>query len=116
MRRRLGGRLSDVLRDDVVVVGSGPMGIVTALELANAGTSVTLVETGLHRFGKAIQRLSDADSRDADYCHVAKHLAVRRQVGGTSNLWGGRCVPFDPIDFSPRPVMPDALWPVSYAE
>ena len=26
----------------------------------------------------------------------------RVSFGGTSGIWGGRCVPFDPIDFEPR--------------
>jgi choline dehydrogenase-like flavoprotein len=52
----------------------------------------------------------------ADPWHVPSELSVRRQLGGTSALWGGRCVPFDPIDFEPRPAVPDALWPVAYEE
>ncbi len=31
-------------------------------------------------------------------------------------MWGGRCVPFDPIDFRPRPQVGDARWPLSYGE
>src|SRR5690606_1887221 len=46
---------------------------------------------------------------------VPLSLSTRRQVGGATNLWGGRCLPFDPIDFEPRPeVVGDAAWPVTY--
>jgi choline dehydrogenase-like flavoprotein len=41
-------------------------------------------------------------------------LATRRQLGGASNLWGGRCVPFDPIDFRPREIVGEARWPIDY--
>jgi choline dehydrogenase-like flavoprotein len=104
------------LEADVVVVGAGPMGIVTALELADRGHRILLVESGGRRYDAAVQRLSDAGTDGLDAYHVRKDLSVRRQLGGTSTLWGGRCVPFDPIDFEPRPVVPDALWPVSYDE
>ena len=99
---------------DAVVVGSGPMGIVVALELCEKGHRVLLVESGGVRFDRAAQNLARHAGNDA--WHVPTELAVRRQVGGTSATWGGRCVPFDPIDFEPRPAVPDALWPVRYEE
>ena len=43
-------------------------------------------------------------------------IAVSRQLGGTSNLWGGICLRFDPIDFVPRPGLVDARWPITYEE
>ena len=39
-----------------------------------------------------------------------------RQVGGTSNIWGGRSLPFDPWDFEVRSVTGAARWPISYEE
>lgn len=38
--------------------------------------------------------------------------AARRHI----NPWGGRCVPFDPIDFERRAAVSDAVWPVKYEE
>lgn len=103
-----------VLAAEVVVVGSGPMGIVVALELADTGHRVLLVESGGFKFDSAAQELSRRAG--ADPWHVPSELAVRRQLGGTSTTWGGRCVPLDPIDFEPRPAVPDDLWPVAYDE
>jgi choline dehydrogenase-like flavoprotein len=110
---------SDVAGDttlaaDVVVVGSGPMGIVVALELADAAHRVLVVESGGVKFDRAAQDLSSR--ADSDPWHVPSALAVRRQLGGATATWGGRCVPFDRIDFEPRPAVPDALWPVEYDE
>ena len=99
---------------DVVVVGAGPLGIVTALELADRGHTVALIESGGQAHDQTAQDLTRRAGRDA--YHVASDLAVRRQLGGTSTLWGGRCVPLDPIDFESRPVQPDALWRIPYEE
>ncbi|RYY53261.1 MAG: hypothetical protein EOO05_21235, partial [Chitinophagaceae bacterium] len=38
----------------------------------------------------------------------------RRQFGGASAAWGGRCLPFDPIDFEKRSWVADSGWPVSF--
>ena len=105
---------NSTLSADVVVVGAGPMGIVVGLELADKGHRVLLVESGEARFDQAAQELARQAGNDP--WHVPSALAVRRGIGGTSATWGGRCVPFDPIDFEPRPVVPDALWPVGYDE
>jgi choline dehydrogenase-like flavoprotein len=98
----------------VAVVGAGPAGIVVALELARAGHRVLLLESGGDAYDSEIQGLGD--SAGGDSLHVAMSLASRRQIGGATNLWGGRCVPFDPVDFDPREIVGDARWPVGYEE
>lgn len=101
---------------DVVVVGAGPIGIVTALELSGSGVRVALIESGLERRDHAAQQLSALDSGQDDYFHSRSELMVRRQVGGTTALWGGRCVKFDPIDFEDRPLTAQAPWPIGYED
>lgn len=102
------------IETDVVVIGSGPIGIATALELVGSGVRVALIESGLERNDPAAQALSTFDSRHGDYFHARSELTVRRQVGGTSALWGGRCLEFDPIDFEDRPITAQAPWPIGY--
>jgi choline dehydrogenase-like flavoprotein len=34
-----------------------------------------------------------------------------RRYGGTTAIWGGRCVPYDDIDFETRPYVPHSGWP-----
>jgi choline dehydrogenase-like flavoprotein len=115
MEHGIDGRGS--IEANVAVVGAGPMGIVTALELARGGIRVALVESGGMAPSPAEQRLSDwLLPENSDEPHVPANLAVRRQVGGTTATWGGRCVPFDPIDFKPRGIVPEPLWPVTYDE
>ena len=41
-------------------------------------------------------------------------IAVQRALGGTGALWGGRCVPFGPIDFEARAGVPHSGWPIGY--
>jgi hypothetical protein len=102
------------LETEVLVVGAGPAGIVLALELARSGHRVILVESGSGTFNPEVQRLGDVTREDP--WHVPASVATRRQFGGTSNLWAGRCVPMDPVDFEPRDLGSGARWPVSYEE
>jgi GMC oxidoreductase len=102
------------LEADVAIVGAGPAGIVLALEMASRRHTVLLIESGGLGFDSEVQRLGDTEGGDER--HVAMSLATRRQIGGASNLWGGRCVPFDPVDFEPREIAGNARWPVGYDE
>ena len=102
------------LTGEVAVVGTGPAGITLALELAGAGHQVLLVESGAKSYCSKIQHLADTVGDDPS--HAPMSLATRRQVGGTSTLWSGRCLPFDPIDFEPRELVGEVRWPVSYSE
>ena len=99
----------------ITIVGAGPAGIVVALELARKGHDVLLIESGGRRPDDRTQALGDATIVDPAK-HVAMGLATRRQVGGASNIWGGRCVPYDKIDFELRPFIPHSDWPITYDE
>lgn len=100
---------------DVCVIGAGPAGIVASLELADAGLSVVLVESGIEGFNSCAQRLSDAVVTTPLSQSVMVD-AVRRGLGGTSVLWGGRCVPLDEIDFEQRDFVPDSGWPLKESD
>lgn len=103
------------LSADVAVIGAGPAGIVTALELGGAGFDVVLVESGQESFHRAVQHLAEAAEWDPDL-HSPMSITTRRQVGGTSTIWGGKCVPYDPIDFDHRPFIGPVRWPITYDE
>lgn len=98
---------------DVCIVGAGPAGITLACELDGSGLKVMLLEAGGFR--------ANADALDfyrgtAAQPHPDPTQYRRTAFGGTTTLWGGRCVPLDPIDFEPREYISHSGWPVSYAE
>ena len=100
---------------DACVIGSGSVGVATALALAAKGFRVLVLESG--GTGRSppprISRVAENLRPDN---HFEPHTAVGRRLGGSSNLWAGRCVPFDPIDFRARPWLGLPAWPVTRAE
>lgn len=97
---------------DVVVVGAGPVGLKCAVDLADSGLDVLLVESGTAGRDAGAQALSGAEITNMG-SHAPMDLAVQRGFGGTSALWGGRAVPFDRQDFETRAAAPGAAWPIS---
>ena len=104
-----------VRRSTVAVVGSGPAGVTLALELANRGVHVLILEGGGLEEDTTQQDLVAAGEIDLNR-HAPLTMTHLRQVGGTSNIWGGRSLPFDPWDFEVRSVTGAARWPISYEE
>ncbi len=96
---------------DVCVVGSGPVGRALALDLNCRGLSVLVLESGLVNSDQRIQSLSDAFIKSPRTHHRMDH-AISRSLGGTSRLWGGRCVFLDEIDFEKREYVQNSGWPV----
>lgn len=103
---------------DVCVVGAGPIGLAFAMEAAETGARVLLVDAGNERSGK--RYLPEPDGQRTEIADLQRHapidLTTRRGVGGTSWLWGGRCVAFEPIDFEERDYVPGSRWPISHAD
>ena len=98
---------------DVCIVGAGPVGIATALACAERGLTVLLLESGGEKDDRRVAALSRAQLSNPAR-HAPMSVAVRRALGGTSAWWGGRCVPFDPIDFEVRPWVDNAGWPFGF--
>ncbi|HEY5984611.1 MAG TPA: FAD-dependent oxidoreductase, partial [Anaerolineales bacterium] len=88
------------LETDVCVVGAGAAGISIAKELAGASRRVMLVEGGGLTFEHRSQFLHRGQSRGRET--PAPENTRRRQFGGTTAAWFGRCRPLDEIDFEAR--------------
>lgn len=99
---------------DTLIVGSGPAGLTLALELARLGRPSVVLESGDAGPGEA-QALSDAELVDPR-AHDDMRAAVARRFGGASNLWGGRSLPLDPLDFEPRDFAGGTRWPIAYKD
>lgn len=99
---------------DLTIIGGGPVGLVTALAAREAGARVLVLESGGMDRDPAIQSQSD-DTIDTPGTHHAGPLTTARRLGGAGHLWGGRCVPFDPIDFKGRPWLEGCTddWPIT---
>ncbi len=103
-----------VLRADVCVVGAGPAGIALALALSGRGLSVLLLEAGRRPQDPLAQALYEGELANPQ--HSPPHRYRMRGLGGSSTRWGGRCMPFDPIDFERRDWVEAPGWPIAYDE
>ena len=98
----------------VCIVGAGAAGITLACELDGCGLAVLLLEAGGLQQDVA---LSDELYRGSASPPHPNPSEFRRVVfGGTTTIWGGRCAPFDPIDFEAREYLRHSGWPISYQE
>lgn len=104
-----------VLQADVCIVGGGPAGISLALSLADTGLAVLLLEAGRKPQDKAAQALYEGEVSD-EALHSPPHRYRQRGLGGSSAIWGGRCMPYDPIDFERRAWVEGSGWPIGYED
>jgi choline dehydrogenase-like flavoprotein len=96
---------------NLCIVGTGPVGMALALEFERLGHEVLLLESGGLECRADLAEASRAEIVDPAR-HAAMEIAVCRALGGTSWTWGGRCVPYDAIDWMPREFVADANWPL----
>lgn len=103
------------LQPDVCVVGGGPAGIALTLALSEKGFSVLLLESGFLKADDKTQSLYAGEVANS-HLHSPPDKYRQRRLGGSSAIWGGRCMPFDPIDFETRAHVPHSGWPLSYED
>lgn len=101
------------LRADVCVIGAGPAGIALTLDLSARGFSVLILESGFVGEDAKTQSLYEGEVAD-EGLHSPPDKYRQRRLGGSTAIWGGRCMPFDPIDFETRSHVPHSGWPLSY--
>jgi len=97
---------------DVCIIGAGAAGIAMALEFAGTGTDVLLLEAGGRGEESDTQALYAGSVADARL-HSPPDRYRQRRFGGTTPIWGGRCMPFDAIDFEARDYVPNSGWPLA---
>lgn len=97
---------------DICIIGSGPAGITLARELMGTTLRTILLESGGRKETEQSRDLSRGYVQPPG-SHEPLEEGRRRQFGGTSEAWGGRCVPLDEIDFERRPWIPHSGWPIA---
>ena len=100
---------------DVCIVGAGAAGITLALQFLRADLRVLVLESGRELPDPATQALYEAEIADPALHSPGDRYRVR-QFGGSTTIWGGRCVPFDAFDFASRPWVTDHSWPIDRAD
>ncbi|GAA1787802.1 GMC family oxidoreductase [Pseudarthrobacter sulfonivorans] len=101
----------------VCVVGAGPVGLSFALEAAEAGLRVVLLDAGGEDTGRRDKppgRRRNDSIVDPDR-HAPELQTTRVGVGGASWMWGGRCVTYESVDFEQRDFVPDSDWPIDFS-
>ena len=98
-----------ILETDVCIVGAGAAGIALAKEFARASFRVLLLESGGLNFEHRTQWLYKGENTGRRY--FSQEFTRRRQFGGTTVVWSGRCRPLDEMDFESRPWLPFSGWP-----
>ena len=102
------------LKTDVCVIGAGAGGLTLTRALAASGLDVCLLESGGMDHESAINDLGVGANLGMTYYDLID--ARLRFFGGTTNIWGGRCVPLDAVDFNPRHWIPHSGWPIRYED
>lgn len=101
------------LSADLCIVGAGAAGIAMALQFLDTKLDVLVLESGGIEAEPDTQALYEGTVAD-EKLHSPPDRYRERRFGGTTTIWGGRCMPFDGIDFEPRSYMPNSGWPIDY--
>jgi choline dehydrogenase-like flavoprotein len=100
-----------VLSSDLCIIGAGAAGISMALALADTALDVLILESGGLKPEQSTQDLYQGEVAD-ERLHSPPDRYRQRRFGGTTTIWGGRCAPFDAIDFEARDYVPNSGWPI----
>jgi choline dehydrogenase-like flavoprotein len=106
--------VNEVLTCDVCIVGAGAAGLSLALSFVGRSQKVLVIEAGAPHGKETDQSLYEGEVVGGT--HALPHLYRHRRLGGSTVIWGGRCVPFDAIDFEARDYVALSGWPFPQAE
>ncbi len=95
---------------DVIILGSGPAGITTALELSkDPSLKIAVIESGLLEPHPTIQTLASVQLH-GDLTDDYFPMHTQRCFGGSSTIWGGFCAVLEKRAFTAQ------AWPIPYQE
>lgn len=102
------------LAGDVAIVGGGAAGITLARRLGARGHSVLLLESGRFELEPETQDLYRGPAAGPALPAGSEYLTSSRlrYFGGSTNHWGGYCLPLQPMDFEALPWVEHSGWPI----
>ena len=95
------------------IIGAGAAGITLASELDGLRLQGAVTRSRGPQVGREPRRLLPWVR---DHSASGSNAVSARLFGGTTGIWGGRCVAFDPIDLQLRDHVANSGWPISYEE
>ena len=95
----------------VVIFGTGPAGITTALELEKKNIKCLLIEAGDENYSKTSQEFYKGKIIGDQMTSLSPNRL--RQFGGTSGIWGGMSKPMENYNFDLWPLKAKDLNPYS---
>lgn len=104
-----------IVETDLCIVGGGAAGITIARLFRNATTSVCLLEGGGLQGDPASEALYTS-IRNVGRSYPRLYGSRLRFFGGSTNHWGGHCVPLRAISFERLPWSPYSGWPLTLAD
>ena len=107
-----------ISKSDVLVVGSGPVGLAIAVALEKQGRNVTVLEAGGHVANE--QTRSDLEGRCTEASLPGLLVGRTCQIGGGLNLWGGQLALLDDYDLlrgnNDNDTNNKMRWPITHAD
>lgn len=94
---------------DICIIGAGPAGITLALELAEMGKNILLLEGGTDEISEESQEIYEGTVSGDPYLDLSSSRL--RYFGGSSNHWAGWCRTLDSYDFNNKGKI-ETEWPI----
>jgi choline dehydrogenase-like flavoprotein len=99
------------LEADLCIIGGGPAAISLALGYLKSGRRIVVLPGGgPNQTAAAIDLYRGKINPPGSHEPLEENRL--RMWGGSTTVWGGRCVSFDPVDFEARPWVPGSGWPI----
>jgi hypothetical protein len=90
-----------------IIIGSGPAGITTAIELEKKKIKTLLIEAGGIKPNNDAKKFLQGSTIGDEYNDLS--ICRLRQFGGASGLWGGNCNPLNNENFNDWPIKKNDL-------
>ena len=98
---------------DFCICGAGAAGITLAIKLAQKGARIVLLEGGGLEHSQQSQEIYKYKSVGMPGWLDLMRI---RYLGGTTNIWSGRCRPFEKSDFNTKTIGELPGWPIPKGE